>query len=125
MKLTLLERRRKLVKELNLGSPLSEVVTALAASYGVSKQSIYNDYRRRKTWLPLLLEIDDPQAFFYDLLAKHKELYRMSSLEFLKADNSSARVGWGRLLRDLNMDLIELVSLHDVTQRLERMENKQ
>jgi hypothetical protein len=125
MQLKLLERRRELIKNKNLGFSLSDVVTALASKYDVTEQAIYNDYRRRKTWLPFLLEIDDPQGFFYDLLAQHREIYRLCSLEFLKADNSNAKIGALRLLRDLNMDLIELVSLHDVSQRLERMERQQ
>jgi transcriptional antiterminator len=125
VKLELLERRRELVKELSLGAPLVAVVKVLAQKFGVTTRTIRYDYAKRKHWLPILLEISDPHTFFMDLLADHKELKRLSTLEFLQADNSNAKIGALRLLRDLNMDLIELVSLHDVNVRLERMENQQ
>jgi hypothetical protein len=84
---------------------------------------VYQDWATRKQWLPLVLEIQDPEAFFYDILAQHREIYRLASLEYLKGDNSAARIGALRLLRDLNLDLIELMSLHDVMQRIEQLEN--
>jgi hypothetical protein len=124
MQLKLLERRREMIKELNLGASHHEVVTALSSKYGVTPQALYNDYRRRKTWLPFILEIDDPKTYYYEWLAKHQALYRMCSLEFLKAEGN-IRVSWAHVLRALINDQFDLVSVHDLIQRLEVLENKQ
>ena len=47
------------------------------------------------------LDIEDGETFFLELVANHKEIYRLSSLEYLQADNSNARIRRIRLLRDL------------------------
>ena len=105
----ILERRRYLIKNLSTGLPLADVVKETAVLFKVSTRAIYYDYRRHKNWLPYVLEIQDPERFLMDLLATHREIMDKAKLEYLKADNSAARIGALRLQRDLNKDFHEMI----------------
>ena len=109
MRMDLLERRQKMVKRRAVGVSLAEVVKELALEYQVSHRALYHDWMIRKKWLKTLLEIGDPETFFLDLVSSHREIYRWASLEYLKGDNSNARIGALRLLRDLNKDFYEMI----------------
>ena len=98
-----------MVKRRAVGISLAEVVKELATEYQVSQRALYHDWMIRKKWLKILLEIGDPETFFLDLVSSHKEIYRWASLEYLKGDNSNARIGALRLLRDLNKDFHEMI----------------
>ena len=98
-----------MVKRRAVGISLVEVVKELATEYQVSQRALYHDWMIRKKWLKTLLEIGDPETFFLDLVSSHREIYRWASLEYLKGDNSNARIGALRLLRDLNKDFHEMI----------------
>ena len=102
VRLETLTRRKELLKNRNLGMNLADNVNLLAAKYDVTKRAVYKDFKNRKAWIPVILQIEDTDTVFLDLLSQHKELYRLCSLEYLKADNSNAKIGALRLLRDLN-----------------------
>jgi hypothetical protein len=118
----LLERRQKLLKMRSMGVSLAEAVKDLAERFDVSTRAVYYDWRDRKKWIEVVLGIEDPETFFLDLVANHGELYRLASLEYLKGDNSAARIGALRLLRDLNRDMRELIVTQDLLSRVERLE---
>jgi hypothetical protein len=122
MRLKTIERRRELIKQRNLGVSLTDAVTILAQKYSVSTRCVYRDWQNRKAWLPALLGIRDPQAFFYDIVSQHQELKRFAALEYLKCKSENARIGALRLLRDLNLDFSELLVTRDVLERLDRLE---
>lgn len=71
-----------------------------------------------------LLAIKDPEAFYLDLIASHKEIYRLCVKEYLQGDNTSARIGALRLLRDLNLDFMEMIVLKDTMARVANIEGK-
>jgi len=118
----LLERRTDLLKNRSLGLSLSETVQHLAEKYDVSEKLIYYDWRVREKWMEGVLGIADNKAFLCDLLANHKELYRLTLKEYLGADNSAAKIGALRLLRDLNMDFHEMVVTKGLYERVEKLE---
>jgi hypothetical protein len=118
----LLERRQKLLKMRSMGVSLAEAVKDLSERYDVSTRTVYYDWRNRKKWIEAVLGIEDPEAFFLDLVANHGEIYRLASLEYLKGDNSAARIGALRLLRDLNRDMGEMIITRDMFSRVERLE---
>jgi hypothetical protein len=91
------------------GDRLVDVVNDLSKEYQVGIRALYLDWQNRQKWLPVLLAIDNRQAFFLDLFNTHKELKRLARLQFLQADSSSAAVGALKLLRDLNLDMFELL----------------
>jgi len=90
------------------GLALNEVVRDLAAEYGVTRTALYIDWAKRDKWIPIIMDLDDPEKVFYDIAVAHKEIYRMAVKEYLTGDNSSARIGALRLLRDLNRDFYEM-----------------
>ena len=124
MKSELLERRSKMLELRAKGWELSDIVSHLAREHECSKQIIYRDWVRRKHWMPKLLELDDRDRLYLDILADHKEISRLATLEFLQGDNSSARVGALRLRRDINKDLFFMLFVNELTERVEKIENK-
>jgi hypothetical protein len=122
VKVKTIVRRRELVKQRNLGMSLTDSVTILARKHHVTERCIYRDWQTRAKWLPALLEIGDPQAFFYDVVSQHRELQRFAALEYLKCEGENARIGALRLLRDLNLDLQDMIVARDVMTRLDRLE---
>ena len=69
-----------------------------------------------------IMGLRDPETFFLDVTSSHMEIYKMTVVEYLRADNSNARVGALRLLRDLNRDLYNMNVTPDIMERLERIE---
>ena len=122
MNLKLLERRRELLKTRNYGVSLADAVKDLSLKYQVSTQELYYDWQHRKNWIEEVLDIKDSRTFFLELVANHKEIYRLASLEYLKGDKSAAKIGALRLLRDLNRDFSELIVTRDLLARVERLE---
>ena len=124
MRSNLYERRRKMLKKRGVGLSLVEVVKELSVEYDVSPRTLYYDWRNRKGWMETVLEIEDPEAFFLDLVASHRELRKFAILEYLKGDNSSARIGALRLLRDLNKDFHEMIVTQNLFTRVSKLEGK-
>ena len=109
---------------LSKGSPLNEVVKDLSKEYDVNLRSLYYDYTRRGTWIPFILWSTDQEVFLLDILMDHKRLKGLAELEYLRGDNSSARVGALRLIRELNRDFIELYFNPNLIKKLEQLESK-
>ena len=124
MKGELIERRQKMVRQRAKGLPLNIVVNQLSQEYTRTKQALYKDWRNRKTWIKGILDLDDPETVFFDFYARHEEIYQMTVMEYYKADNSSAKIGALRLLRDLNRDFYEISITPHLLKRLEDLEGK-
>jgi hypothetical protein len=120
----LFERRREMVKNHNMGLPLADSVQHLASKYGNATTTLYADWRKRRTWLKVLLAIDDPETFWLDLIATHRDIKRLATLEYLKGgDNGNVKIGALRLIRDLNLDMADLLECYDYERRLQNLEN--
>ena len=124
MQANIVERRRELLKLRSLGVSLPDAVKELASKFDVSARTIYSDWEKRKDWIGLFLDIGDPEAFSLDILSNHRQIYSFAVKEYLSADNSSARIGALRLLRDLNLDLNELVTLNGLLERGKPVEDR-
>ena len=124
MKANLIERRQKMVKLRASGLSLTKVIKDLAAECEVTTRALYYDWKHRKTWLKTILELKDPETFFLDLLSKHKEISRLAMLEYLQADNSNAKIGALRLLKEINKDFFEMVTVQEMLVRVEKLESK-
>lgn len=122
MNLSLFERRKEMLSKHSSGLSLSENVKELSLKYNITRRALYYDWKIRKHWLPVILGLEDSETVFYELLDQHRELKRLALKEYLQADNSNARVGALRLLRDLNLDFIELLAFNDLASRLESLE---
>ncbi len=120
----LIKRRRELLKQRSLGLSLSDVVKDLATKYGVSLRTVYYDWQHRKQWMEDLLDIEDPETLFLELIATHQEIKRYTVKEYLIGDNSNARIGALRLLRELNKDFEEMIVTKDIIKRVKKLEEK-
>jgi len=118
----LLERRREMLRMRSKGLSLNVVVNDLSQKYDRTREALYKDWRRRKAWIKALLDLGDPEAVFLDILARHEDIYRMTVMECLQADNSSAKIGALRLLRDLNRDFYDMNLTPEIMERLDRIE---
>jgi len=112
----LIARRRDLLKDLAFGISLHDVVEHLSQKYMVSQSAIYKDWKRRRTWLDSIIGIDDPTAFFLELMAAHQEVKRLAVKEYLTGDNSAARIGALRLN--------QMIVTRDLITRVERLETQ-
>lgn len=119
---TLLERRQEMLRLKATGLSLAKIINDLSQKYEITVRGLYLDWGNRKRWIKAILSLEDPETFFLDVLATQKQIYKHAFLEYLKADNSSAKIGALRLLRDLNKDLYEMVSLHDLIIRIDKLE---
>jgi hypothetical protein len=124
LKPDLLKRRQKMLELHGQGFSLLETVQALEEEFNVTRRTLYDDWRKRSEWAPSLMELGDSKTFFLELLNSHREISRMAVMEYLKGDNSSARIGALRLLRDLNLDFVEMITLKDTRERVAAMEAK-
>ena len=120
----LLIRRQEMLKLKSTGMSLATIINDVSRKYEITRRGLYKDWAGRARWIKAILSMEDPEVFFLDVLATQKEIYKRAYLEYLKADNSNAKIGALRLLRDLNKDLYEMVSLHDLIIRVDRIEEK-
>jgi hypothetical protein len=105
----LIERRSRFAQRMASGDCLADVVNDLSNQFCVGKRALYLDWQNRKKWMPILLAVNEREAFFLDLLSTHKDLMRLTRLQYFQADSSSAAVGALKLLRSLNLDMFELL----------------
>jgi len=124
MSLKVVERRQKLLSLRSRGLSLPEAVKELSTQYGVTTRNIYYDWSRRKTWMEGILDLKDKDVLLLDVIANHKEIYRLASLEYLKAKSENARIGALRLLRDIDLDFAEMIISKDTRERVENIEGK-
>lgn len=123
MREQLLIRRTEMLKLRGIGQRLHNLVKDLAVKYNVSERAVYYDWKNRGKWIPVLLNLEDPQAFLCEIVSKHDELRRMATLEFLKAPpGSTARCGLLRLIKDIDMDLVDIMPLRECMLKIERLE---
>jgi len=120
----LLTRRQEMLKLKSTGMSLVTIINDLSVKYDITRRGLYLDWGNRKRWIKGILSLEDPETFFLDVLTTQKEIYKHTFLEYLKADNSNAKIGALRLLRDLNKDMYEMVCVHDLLIRVERIEEK-
>lgn len=116
------ERRRKMLRLQIKGVSLKDTVKDLAQEYAVTQRALYHDWKFRKRWLKQLLAIEDQETFFHELLASHQEVQRLAMMEYFKGDNSAARIGALRLVREVNLDFIQLVPMVQTVHKVEELE---
>lgn len=125
MSLKVVERRQKLLSLHSRGLSLFEAVKQLSREYGVTARAVYYDWHTRKDWMEELLDLKDKDALLLDVVANHKEIYRLASLEFMRSQNEAVRIGALRLLRDLNLDFAEFLVTRSLVERVEKLEGNQ
>ena len=122
MSLKVVERRQKLLSLHSRGLTLQEVVKQLSSEYGVTARAVYYDWSRRRDWMEGLLDLKDKDALLLDVVANHKELYRLANFEYRRSQTDAARIGALRLIRDLDLDFIDFLVTRSLVERVEVLE---
>ena len=104
----ILKRRSEMVTLRSKGLSLLEVVKDLHVKYDLSKSWLYQDWKDRQRWLPMVLDLKDLNVVYWDLVACHQEIKRLAFLQYYKADNSSSAVGALNLIRAINLDFMQM-----------------
>ena len=107
-----------------MGNSLTDTVKTLAKKYNLTTRALYRDYEVRKQWIPYLLGMQDNETFLQQYFFNHQRFMEMAVKEYLQADNSNARVGALRLLRDFNNDFYDRHSLQEAYSRLAAIQKK-
>lgn len=102
-----IERRLELLKMEGNGLEPSEIAKELSAKYGVTERMVYKDFETRDFWQPFLVETKKTQL---KVRNRHEQLYRKAVVAYMQAKSDRARIAALNLLRQINMDLAELVS---------------
>lgn len=107
--MNILERRLKLLELEGLGFSRSEIVQQLAERYGCTERTVQYDFKHRGKWQPVVDELD-PKASLLKVHNRTLQIYRKASFVFLQANNEAIKLGALRLMRDANMDLLNITN---------------
>ena len=108
MKIELLERRTKTLNYLSKGIESSVIVRDFAREFKVSEHAIRKDIQRLPNWAPQVLQLED-DSLAYELANNIKQVIPNAWAEYLKADNSNARIGALRVVMDATIKLIQVL----------------
>ena len=100
------ERRLDLLKLEGNGMQMPEIVKELSTKYDVTKRSIYLDFELRNSWQPQLERV---QQALLKIRSRHEQLYRKAMIAYMQAKSERTRVSALNLLRQINVDLAELL----------------
>jgi DNA polymerase III delta prime subunit len=122
-----MERRREMMSLIVQGYPLSVVADAIEKKYRVPADVVYKDWQRREKWLPLLYNIDKPDALVNELLTQmHTTIEKAweTHREAMKDKNANAAVGALRCINETSQRIVEtLQSLGKITQKPIQVQN--
>ena len=102
------ERRADLLQQRVLGVELKDIVKALSAKYECSPKTIYQDWRLRRKWGPRLVGLEDGDSLTIDIVALLNWLKRRAVMEVLQGDNSAARIGAIKAVKDVAKDIYDI-----------------
>ena len=102
------ERRAELIQQRVLGVELRDIVKALSAKYRCSPKTIYQDWRLRRKWGPRLVGMEDGDSLTVDIVALLNWLKRRAVMEVMQGDNSAARIGAIKAVKDVARDIYDI-----------------
>lgn len=124
MKQLLLERRTKTLNYLSKGIEPITIIRDFSKEYRVSEYAIRKDIERLPQWAPQVLQLKDDSLAF-ELANNIKQVIPNAWAEYLKGDNSSARIGALRVVIDATMKLIDVLqSLGKLEKTPERIQTE-
>jgi hypothetical protein len=114
-----------MLEYLSTGIPLNEIVSRITDEFQCAERTVYADYETRGTWMATLLQLDNQQQLFYDIINRHCVLIRYTQNLYTSSQNDSVRVATLKLLRSLNLDLFKMIIPSDLERRLTELETSQ
>jgi hypothetical protein len=90
------------------GIPFNQIVGDLATKYEVKPDTIYQDWHRRERWINYVTQLDDPTVI-NELLQGLRQIIPNAWYEYKQADNTNAKIGALRVLRETYLSIIEVL----------------
>jgi AcrR family transcriptional regulator len=117
-----LEIRLNILKYEGMGLSKTETVKAIAEKLGCSKSDIYWHYSTRPKWQRDFLDYTDRAGFFDMAVSRLNYIYREATFQYFRADNSSAKCGFLRLMLEDTLHLKDLVQAAEVEELKQAIE---
>jgi hypothetical protein len=104
----LLKRRTQFLNAFWKGSPLKETVDQFSDDYDVAPKTLYNDWAKRREWLPHIMQLQDPSVFL-ELCQGLRETLRSAWLMQITSANESVRIAALKLAKDTYVDFYKII----------------
>jgi len=108
MRQTLLQRRTEMLNLLCKGVSFNQIVEDFATKYNVKPATIYQDWHRRQRWMSYITQLNDPTVI-NELLQGLRQIIPNAWYEYKQADNTNAKIGALRVLRETYLTIIEVL----------------
>ena len=102
------QRRAELIEQRALGVEMREIVRSLSGKYECNPKCIYDDWRERRKWAPKIIGLEDGESLTVDIVTLLNWLKRRAVMEVLQGDNSAAKIGAIKTVRDVAMGIYEI-----------------
>jgi len=120
----ILERRPKMLTLRSQGVPLKTIIKDFVREYGVSKQALYKDWKKRNQWAREIARLEDP-ALLDELIQGLKQIIPNAWYEYKTNPNPSVKLGALKLAQQTYITLIEILqSMGIVAKEPIRIEEK-
>ena len=106
---TIRERRKQMLRSHFRGIPTTEWVATLATEYGVEPIAIWQDWRRRKSWIADVFELADVADEINMSMAKLKDVEEEAWRACEKATNSQSKAAALNIISRVVKDRIEIL----------------
>jgi len=90
------------------GTKLSNIINDFNQEYKISKQGLYKDWNNREKWAAEVVQIDDP-VLISELVQGLKQIIPNAWYEYTQGDNTSAKIGALKLVKDTYLNIIEIL----------------
>jgi hypothetical protein len=118
----LLKRRAEMLDTVSKGFHPSTVISQIAEKYHVTEKCVWNDWGRRKKWVPVLLDLEKYSEFAQIVESKLNAVQKAAWSIYLRAGNDNARVGALKVVLESLDNYSNAVLSGDMVSRLERVE---
>lgn len=115
MRLDLVKRRLETLDYFFAGGLSDEAVHSLSTKYSVAPQTIWNDWSRRKDWLPRLFSLRDSDLKVHELAARLEKTLTSAYRTMVMTGNENTRIGAQRTVAMISEKLSTLYETHGIT----------
>lgn len=100
----------------------SAFIPQLAEKYAVSERALWSDWQRRKTWVPVVLGLEEYSGFCNEIKQRLNAVQKAAWRILVEASNDSAKVGALRTVLETLKAHAEIVQVGELVDRLAKLE---
>ena len=117
------EISQKILKCEGLGFSKAETVKAISEQLGVSRQDVYWHFAKRGEWQNDFFNTEDTRDLHRTIANRNNYVYREACFQYLntRPEDYNAKVGFLRLMFDVNCKLADLTELEILTREVEEI----